>query len=194
MDETDSPPGLGVPDDAGRTINPQAVRLASELRSTLEYARKLYDETGNPLYAMWAIHLSVRDSRLDPASAIPDWCLDWLHSAFGNVLAIARGVQRRGAPISSETRAKRVLTPRGAAQRVPQALGLTRRGKNAFRDFGADGADVALAGSMEFLRSVHTPTSDYPAKLEDFKSWLGLTREDSVVRRRVKRGKGLRRD
>ncbi len=199
MGETNTPDGRGAPVDSGRTTNPQAVGLAPALHSNLEYARRLYGETGNPLYAIWALHI-VSDPRLatargvDSACAIPEWCLDWLHPALGNVLAIARGVRRRGEPVAVETREKRVLTPRGAAQRVPQALGLTRRGKNAFRDFGADKADIELAGRLDFLRSVRTPIGDRPQKLEDLKIDAGTVREDGVVRKRVKRGKALRRD
>ena len=178
----------------------ESAQLDCRLTSELEYARKLYGETGNPLYVIWAIHL-VTDPRLKteegvgPAPAIPDWCLAWLHPAFGKMMKIAHGVQRRGEPVAGEKKEKRMLTPRAATQQVSQALGLTRRGKNSFRDFGADQGDIDLAGWLEFLRDADYRPDGRPETLHELKRWLGsLRRDDSVIRKRVKRGKRLKRD
>lgn len=196
MDETGSPPGPGAPDGDGSAVDPETAALALRLRSNLEYARKLYGETGNPLYAVWALSI-VTDPRapavlgFDPGSGIPEWCLEWLHPSLVELWRIARRIQRRGERASDEAGKGRVLTAQEAAQRVPRALGLARRGKNAFLDFGADGRNVNLAHQWDDLRTLHA--DDRAEALRIIKGSAGNDRNDSVIYRRIKQGRRLRR-
>ena len=118
----------------------------------LKDLESLYEATGNPLYAWDAIGWCAQ--RMDPRRPLPDWCRGYLEEVAVELLALA---ERDGKPAVK-------------AGKVTQALGFTRQGYNAFKDYASAGANAHLAfwfeqavkrrGGKDFLEAVAAKDQD----------------------------------
>ena len=93
----------------------------------LEDLEGLYEETRNPLYA-WAAIEECRKGNI-PRRPLPDWCRNYLETVACELMTLA---ESDGEPSKK-------------AGHVAAALALTRRGKNAFKDYAANHDNALLA-------------------------------------------------
>jgi hypothetical protein len=109
---------------------------------TTEYVfwqETLYRNTGNPIH-VWDAISSCRSARPKPLP-LPTWCLEYLQIAAMNVRHLSRGADYRrrpkakeGDPAFHDFLGTKTMTPKKATTLVLGALGLTRKGWNAFTE------------------------------------------------------------
>jgi hypothetical protein len=109
----------------------------------LEQLRHWYQETKNPLYVWEAI---ARGLHADSPPAIPEWCLDYIREAAGNMYDLSHRKDFRD-PKSPAFK----LSTKRSFELVPQALCLSKRGqKNAFASLVRDREHMGDANTYMF--------------------------------------------
>lgn len=180
---------------------------------SVERMKFLYERTGNPVYVWLALrtiahaagHRTERDEAADdrfrrdghpidderqernPSDAtIPAWCLAYLAQSAAGLFDLQRGYDfRKPYPPRFEGRH---LAHNDAMELVPQALGLSRRGWNAFRQASSDNAKIALALQHEFQTTAKGKTARTAmAALR----WLAPVENERSYARSVAEGRAL---
>lgn len=148
-------------------FDPDTVDHVLESRlGTLAQLERNYLATGNPLYAWDAIRLCLNQRRM----ALPPWLLRFLLEAAKNLIALAEGhdpttfPERQEGEVADaymgrflEWKGKEV-PPDKAIGILARALGLSRRGYNAFASFQRDHAAQMAAIEAELAAK----SRDYP--------------------------------
>ena len=115
----------------------------------LEDLEGLYEETRNPLYA-WAAIEECRKGNI-PRRPLPDWCRNYLETVACELLTLA---ESDGEPSKK-------------AGHMAAALALTRRGKNAFKDYAANQANAQLAFWYEHFKKTRRGEKFLGAKADE---------------------------
>ena len=118
----------------------------AQLRAALRRLRRLFKTTGNPLYAWEALNVtSWRDGERDEWTPVPRWVLTYLRTTASRLCDEAKACtdyarsyppalrEEFGIPDGPQRRKE----PKQALAAVTSALGLTRRGWSAFRDYAS---------------------------------------------------------
>jgi hypothetical protein len=120
-----------------------------ETREAIEENRVRYEATRNPLYAWQALAALFALNRLrrragQDAMPLPHWCEEYLGIIARRLADLAEGLDFREAPqpfgrlprtaeaLQRTHRRRRTVPPDRAREQVPAALGLVRKGWNAF--------------------------------------------------------------
>ena len=120
-----------------------------ETREAIEENRVRYEATSNPLYAWNALAAlfalnRVRRRAGQDAVPLPHWCEEYLGIVARRLADLAEGLDFREAPepfgrlprtaeaLQRTHRRKRTVRPDRAREQVPSALGLAKKGWNAF--------------------------------------------------------------
>lgn len=155
--------GEAAGDDDGRSgLRPE---LSRQLRNAIDMVdwhsegiEEAFAATGNPIYVWEAIAVVLgpefrRFYGQHPKLAIPMWCLDYLYSSSENVMRFAAMLRSPGGEPWPVEKGAPFLRAREALKRLPQALGFSSAGWNAFKAYRSDRAHDYLLDTFEDARA-----------------------------------------
>lgn len=181
----------------------ETARLAAyeeQVERFVESYHELAKQTKNPLYAWravevrgWVWQMKQKAGVAQGALQVPAWCSEYFAKAATNIIALADGNDIRLDPVSGEA----IVIPCGqpdiangkAVDLIPLALGFVTGtpGHNAIRAARTDTEDLRIADRYQELRmTLLTPTKAREVLAAEFGA-----AEDSVIRKRVTRGRRL---
>ena len=173
-------------------VEAEAAEFERKMEGAVEAYHRLAKQTQNPVYAWLALcsrgwaHQNRRAKGLRAGDLqIPAWCADYFTDAAFDLTSLSSGYDIRLPPDAED---REELAAADAMKLVPFALGLTSRGSNAFGTFRTSQEDMQVFNRMEELREQgHSAATSLGEVAREFGE-----REGSVLRKRVTRGRRLR--
>jgi hypothetical protein len=212
-------PARPEPEAGVETLKPEGGTLDQESDSeaeAVEHFRACFETTGNPIYVFWALRgiymeaaFRVRDSdgKSEYKPKIPEWIHGYLSFVSRNIFNLAYNRDPRTFPHDMD-----ITTPEGKAawriwlhegvierekaiELLPGALGMSRKGWNAFSNFDSIARKENIRDAVDRLMESEGKTLEEAALViaeeagyDEAQSVLRIRREAMDFERRTKRG------